>query len=86
MTEGLVAGHYLHREKSHPKGRHVAAITADFAKGSSGGPVLDETGSVVAIVRSTLAVHYDRTNGRDTNVQMVWKHCIPATALLELLK
>ncbi len=85
MTEGIVSSHFLRRERGKPNPRHEMTITADFAKGSSGSPVLDRTGAVVGIVRSTSPIYYEKKEGVDTKIQMVMKYCIPSTSLLKLL-
>ena len=83
MTEGIVSGQFLRRSgEDEPKYREMT-VTADFAKGSSGAPVLDRTGAVVGIVRRTTLVLADQ---QKTNVQMVWKCCVPSSLLLELLR
>jgi hypothetical protein len=61
------------------------SITADFAKGSSGGPVFDEAGNVAGMVASTESVYYDTKNGVRDNLQMVFKNCAPARSLLDLI-
>ena len=60
------------------------AVTCDYAKGSSGAPVLDATGAVVGIVKVTSPVYYETKDGIPSKLQMVWKYCIPSSALLEL--
>ena len=54
-------------------------ISADFARGSSGGPVLNPAGQVVGMVCSTTSVYHDdddKVNQR--NLQMVVKECVPS--------
>jgi S1-C subfamily serine protease len=81
MTDGMVSRYFRGKD-----GRAEMAITADFAKGSSGAPVLDETGSVVGIARSTMPVYYEKKDGVGTKVQMVWKQCAPSSVLLDLVR
>ncbi len=86
MTEGIVSSHLRRRESGMKAARHEMTITADFAKGSSGSPVLDRTGAVVGIVRSTTPVYYEEKEGVGTKIQMVLKYCIPSASLLKLLE
>ena len=59
LTHGIVS-----RYAKFPRGRNMATrmtITADFAQGSSGGPVFDDRGAVVGLVSSTSTVHAGST-------------------------
>lgn len=60
-------------------------ITADFARGSSGAPVLNPKGQVVAVVRSTESIFHGGGAGQPNSLQMVFKSCTPAANLLGLL-
>jgi hypothetical protein len=64
----------------------AVSITADFARGSSGAPVLNDQGQVVAIVKSTDSVYYSENDERQRDLQMVFKTCIPAQNLLRLVE
>jgi len=84
MTEGIVSG-YQERSIAGQRSR-VMAITADYAKGSSGAPVVNGSGAVVGIARITEPVYYKKVNNAGTMIQMVWKCCTPSPALIELTK
>lgn len=82
LTAGRVARHYLAVQRgSRP---HMMGITADFALGSSGGPVFDAAGRVVALAASTDSVYYRETRQVQRDLQMVFKQCIPAVSLRRL--
>jgi S1-C subfamily serine protease len=83
-TTGIVS-RYM---KVHSDGQDVDAvsITADYARGSSGAPVLNPQGHVVAIVMSTESVYYNQSGNEQRNLQMVFKTCIPSRSLLKLIE
>ena len=85
FTEGMVSNKV--RRPGPPRGKRSVPelnITADFAKGSSGSPVLNNCGELVGMVRSTRSTYYDEKNGVDTNLQMVWKDAIPSFLIRDL--
>jgi serine protease Do len=85
FTQGLVSRYMVHNAHGKKGKINRMAITADFARGSSGSPVLDQYGRVVGIVSSTRSIYYNKEKGVEKNLQMVLKHCIPAGELLKLL-
>ena len=58
-------------------------VTCEFAKGSSGGPIVDVMGNVVGIAQSTSTVVYDEA-AEPIDTQMVFRIASPASALLAL--
>ena len=61
-------------------------ITADYARGSSGAPVLSTAGDVIGMASSTVSVYYDEDHGKQENFQMAFDQCVPAEQILELVK
>ena len=94
FSEGLVARWFLQRdpvpEGSTPKPPDQVAprtwlhVTCEFAKGSSGAPIVDSKGNVVGIAQSTSTVVYDE-DAAVAETQMVFKIATPAMALVALL-
>lgn len=84
LSTGHVARHTLWRTEAGEEA--FMTITADFAKGSSGCPVLDERGAVIGIVNNTESIYYD-DDGRkkQTDLQMVVKNATPAWAVRAML-
>lgn len=58
-------------------------LSAEFGKGSSGGPVLDRLGNVVGMATSTSNLRIGKKT--DTVSQMVFRDCVPAGVLLDSL-
>jgi S1-C subfamily serine protease len=81
-TQGMVCGKYRLRLNG-PTPLNVLAITADYAKGSSGGPILNEHGAVVGIICQTRALFHDED---ETEPQITWKFSRPSSSLLALLR
>ncbi len=83
LTEGIVSRYY----QTPPRQGSLAmmAITADFARGSSGGPVLDATGALAGVVQSTYTINYLDKDGRVITPQMVLKQVVPVRHLRALI-
>lgn len=87
MTKGMVANLYADAI-AWPNGkggsqRDLMAITADFAVGASGGPILNSKGNVIGMVSSTHVIEQNGTGYPLT--QMVIKNAIPNRSLLKAL-
>jgi len=87
LTRGIVSRYFLvpvgeKRETAVPR----MHITADFARGSSGGPLFNARGAVVGFVKSTASIYYDVSEGKKDSLQMVFKECIPASQVLKLIE
>ncbi|WP_372846443.1 serine protease [Pontiella sp.] len=84
MTQGIVSRYT--RKTIHGESVLEMEITADFARGSSGGPVFNNRGHVVGMVKSTVNIYYSREAGVDSKLQMVIKNCVPAETILGLIQ
>lgn len=58
-------------------------ITADYAKGSSGGPLFDDCGNLVGMVSTTQSIYY--VEQPQTSLQMVVKSIIPVSSFKRLI-
>ncbi len=83
LSEGIVARHFW--ERSGELNLPLMAITADFAPGSSGAPVLDETGAAVGVVDSIVLRMPGEGEPTAMNPAFIFKHCRPASAVLDLI-
>ena len=87
QTSGEVSRYHQQPARKKTPATVWMSITADYAKGSSGGPVLDDAGKVVGMVSSTQSIYYDSDNGQPKGpLQMVVKNCVPAAAIRALIK
>jgi serine protease Do len=83
-STGVVSRHL----KLRSTGRTIDALTisAEYARGSSGAPVLNQQGQVVAVVSSTESIYYTQDASRQRDLQMVFRTCIPAASILRLIR
>ncbi len=77
LTEGIVSRYWSDGEAKAPS----VAITAEYAVGSSGSPVLDDAGNVVAVGAATQPISAD---AEGKTLQMVVKRCATGAALMKL--
>lgn len=85
FTKGIVNGKFqeLYRNSKNGVFFDVMNISADYAAGSSGGPVIDSYGNIIGTVSSTRTIKY---SDPERSVQMVLKSTIPVESLQSLLK
>jgi len=90
-TSGVVSR--FHHMPSRGASRPIfMSVTADFAVGSSGGPIINAEGAVVGMVSSTQAARASarRTDGEAASqegaVQMVFKDCVSPQVMNSLLR
>jgi serine protease Do len=79
-SEGVVARN-VNYGKRGPDGDRME-ITADYAKGSSGGPIFDSYGNLIGMVSTTSSIYYDEKDQK--NLQMVIKSTIPVSTMKRL--
>lgn len=86
LSEGIISRKYLDSTRKEGS-RRMISITADFAKGSSGAPVFNEYGAVIASVNNTQSAYYDvKKDGTKDNLQMVFKNTVSLEHLRTLIK
>lgn len=81
FTDGMVSRYFeiRHQGQAVP----MMSITADYARGSSGGPVFDDGGNVIGLVARTESMYYSVEDRVQRDLQMVIKQCVPARSLLD---
>lgn len=85
-TFGRISRYFRKPLEDNPTGPVMMAVTADYARGSSGGPVISDEGEVVGMVSNTQTITYgDKGNQEDGAVQMVLKNCVSAASLRALI-
>jgi S1-C subfamily serine protease len=91
FSEGIVT-RYCRLAGADRNGAVFMQITADYARGSSGGPILDQAGNLVGLVSSTSPILYaDNAAAKGTptgqgNLQMVRHNCVTGRAILDLAR
>jgi len=94
ISEGIIT-RYFKMNETDRKGSVFMQITADYARGSSGGPIIDVYGNAVGMVASTLPVfsatpspHAAAKDAKPVtpSQQMVRHNSATARALLDLIR
>jgi serine protease Do len=87
-SSGTVARYFQRREKLKDSSKMTTwmSVTADYAKGSSGGPVFNAAGEVVGMVSTTSSIYTGTGTGTadkapSGNLQMVVKSCVPVDSI-----
>jgi S1-C subfamily serine protease len=88
LTEGIVSRVFAQAADGKKSRRIWVSVTADYGAGSSGAPVLNAAGEVVAMVSSTAALLADADDDKKPeagDVQMVFKDCVSPATMRRLL-
>mgnify|MGYP001952675028 CR=1 FL=1 len=83
-TGGEVSRYYRDRNK---RDCYWMGVTAEYARGSSGGPVMDEAGNIIGMVSSTNSIYYPPRKPGDKKgpFQMVIRNCVPVDQIRKLI-
>ncbi|MBT7171765.1 MAG: trypsin-like peptidase domain-containing protein, partial [Phycisphaerales bacterium] len=89
LTHGLVSRFF--QTSNRIKGKKTAktimmTVTADYAAGSSGGPIFGPNGNIAGVVSSTYSAYYSMKKGIARDLQMVFKQTIPVSQIHKLIK
>jgi serine protease Do len=82
FTEGIVARHFTGQAETGAA--EMMSITAEFAPGASGCPILNERGNVVGMADNIVRAGYDSKKAHGASI--VFKHCRPAAAIRALMQ
>ncbi len=83
LTQGIVSRYFVRRDAQQAVAQ--MAVTAEYAKGSSGAPVLNAAGAVVGMVATTAPMEAGGEDGKTKYQQMVLRTCIPSNEVLAVL-
>jgi len=84
-TSGKVSRYFAHRGK---RKCYYMGVTAEYAHGSSGGPVLNDEGNVIGMVASTNSIYHQSSDPKrkpQNTFQMVIRNCVPVDAIRKLI-
>ncbi|MEM9702186.1 MAG: serine protease, partial [Planctomycetota bacterium] len=80
-SKGVVTRrHMIGRRRPTPR----ITVTAEYARGSSGAPMVNDRGEVIGLVTTTDSVYYSERGGRQRDLQMVFRDCVPVESLRAL--
>ena len=85
LSRGIISRRAMTEHTTLEDGVPILEITADYARGSSGCPILNAAGQVVGMVRYTTSVYYTEENGNQRNLQMVIKACATSEEILKMV-
>jgi serine protease Do len=85
LGRGIISRRAMSGHRPGEEGVPVLEITADYARGSSGCPILDAAGQVVGMVKDTMSVYYTEVNGNQRDLQMVFKDCVTSEEILKMV-
>lgn len=80
LTEGILTRKYVHYVNKNKTVQKIST-SAEFCKGSSGSPLLDENGNVIGVISSTK--HIMAPNNK--HQQMIVKECIPIQKVIDMI-
>lgn len=83
LTKGIVSRNQSLRVRSTGALKTEMQISADYAVGSSGGPVIDCRGNLVGLISTTTSLYPDRNSAM--NFQMSIKSTVPVNLLLDCI-
>lgn len=84
FTDGVVARNYMSQRSRVQNDTHPEMdITADYAAGSSGGPVVDNKSNLIGTVSATRSIYYNQAEQK--NLQMVVKNTKPVISLKKMI-
>lgn len=83
LTKGIVSRNRTKVNRYNGQGKVEMQISADYAVGSSGGPIFDCRGNLVGLVSSTHSVYADPKTA--SNFQMTFKNTVPVKLLKDCI-
>lgn len=89
LTGGMVSRVFVGPQEEEAARRTWVTVTADYGAGSSGGPVVNADGKVIAMVSSTATLLADTGEGdspRPQDVQMVFRDCVSLDTIRGMLE